>query len=266
MEDFDAALSSSEELAYVDPHAPVVSNRPVGSAMKKFVRKLVFFYGMHITEQTTKFSTTMARTTRLLGRRVDVLEQALPTASPEVRSITAALDPGREGEALADAVGRAFAGTEGRVAVGECGDGVLLGPLAAAGVDAYGVEPRAARADAAVVAGFEVRESEVLDHLALVPAGALGGVVLVGCIDRMPIGARVEALHAAARAVRARRADRGGGRAGRADHDRSPGPRRPDRGAPVAGARPGRSSSTPPAVAVLGRRTVRSRRGRARCW
>src|SRR6516165_4721847 len=66
-EDYETALASAEELAYVDPHAPVVSSKPAGSAMKRFVRKVVFFYGNYLTTQVTDFATTIARSVRLLG-------------------------------------------------------------------------------------------------------------------------------------------------------------------------------------------------------
>jgi SAM-dependent methyltransferase len=200
-EDFDAALASAEELAHIDPHAPVLSNKPAGSAMKKTVRKLVFFYGAYLTDQVTQFSTTIARTTRLLGRRVDALEAALPSVSPTVRAIVASLDPGPEGVEFASALRERLPAASGRVVVGECGRGDLLRPLVDGGIDAYGVEPRTRLADAAGAGNLEVREDAVLDHLRLVPTHALAGVVLVGCVDRVPVGTRIELLQEAARAL-----------------------------------------------------------------
>jgi hypothetical protein len=83
--------------------------------------------------------------------------------------------------------------------VAECGDGQLLRTLA--GLDVYGVEPRADLAESAALSGLDVRNDGVLDHLRLVEAGALSGVVLVGMVDRAPVGAQVAALEHAARVV-----------------------------------------------------------------
>ncbi len=200
-EDFDAALSSAEELAHIDPHAPVLSNKPAGSAMKKAVRKMIFFYGAHLTEQFTQFSTTIARATRLLGRRVDAVETARPSVSPAVAAVVASLDPGPEGVDFASALRERLKAAPGRVIVGECGRGDLLRLLVDGGIDAYGVEPRTRLADAAGAADLEVREDAVLDHLRLVPVHAVAGVVLVGCVDRVPVGTRIELLQEAARVL-----------------------------------------------------------------
>jgi hypothetical protein len=64
----------------------------------------------------------------------------------------------------------------------------LLETLATAGLDAYGVEPRATVADAALARGLEVRIDDGAAHLHAVGAAALGGLVLRGLVERAPLG------------------------------------------------------------------------------
>ena len=80
----------------------------------------------------------------------------------------------------------------------ECGDGALLAALVRAGLDAYGVEPRAAVADAALGRGLEVRIDDGAAHLHAVGAAALGGLVLRGLVERAPLGELLLLVDAAA--------------------------------------------------------------------
>ena len=200
-EDFDAALAAAEELAHVDAHVPVLSEKPGGSFLKRVVRKAVFFYGKHVTDQVTAFATTTARTVRLLARRVDALEEAVPASSRRVQQELTDTPPSGDGLRWADAIVDAFPAGAGRVVVGECGAGALVSTLADRGFDVYGVEPRSAAADRAAAAGLEVREDQVLDHLRLVPGGGLRGAVLIGCVDRLALGQQLALLDAAGHAL-----------------------------------------------------------------
>jgi SAM-dependent methyltransferase len=83
---------------------------------------------------------------------------------------------------------RALRDATGRVLLAECGTGDLLAALVAAGVDAYGVEPRIASADAAAARGLEVRADELVSHLRSVQTDDLAGAVLVGAIERAAPG------------------------------------------------------------------------------
>jgi hypothetical protein len=179
----------------------VVSSKPAGSAMKRFVRKVVFFYGNHLTTQVTAFATTIARSVRLLGRRVEAIEATLPGTSVRAREAFAAASAVDDLSEWGPAIGDVVADVPGRVLVGECQAGGLLQAIVERGADAYGVEPRAALADEAGVAGLEVREAEVLDHLRLVPGDALGGLVLTGCVDRLDLGAQLALLDHAHRVL-----------------------------------------------------------------
>lgn len=200
-EDLDAALTAAEELAYVDAHVPVLSSKPGGSMLKRLVRKAVFFYGKHVTDQVTAFATTAARSIRLLARRVDAIEEVVPATSRRVRQELVESPPAADGAQWAATIAERVPHDRGRVVVGECGAGGLLQELVGRGFDAYGVEPRPPVADQAAAANLEVREDQVLDHLRLVPSAGLGGVVLVGCVDRFGLGQQLALLDAAAQAL-----------------------------------------------------------------
>ncbi|MCU1376503.1 MAG: hypothetical protein JWO68_3789, partial [Actinomycetia bacterium] len=102
--------------------------------------------------------------------------------------------------ALTAALADHLAGVTGRVLVGEAADGSLLREVAATGADAYGIEPRIELADSLALAGLDVRSDEVAAHLDDVDDDVLGGLVLAGVVDRVPLGAQV-ALVARAAAV-----------------------------------------------------------------
>jgi SAM-dependent methyltransferase len=201
-EDFETALAAAEELAYLNAHAPVASAKPAGTAMKRVVLKAVYFYANHLTTQFTTFATTISRSVRLLGRRVETIEETLPGTSKRAREHFEALDAHDDRAEWGPVLAELFEHASGRVLVGECRAGALLQAIGSRGADAYGVEPRPALVDEAGLRGLEVRESEVVDHLRLVPPGALAGAVLVGCIDRVPLSAQLELLEQVIRVVR----------------------------------------------------------------
>jgi hypothetical protein len=107
-----------------------------------------------------------------------------------------------------------LAGAYGPVLHGECGTGSLLRLLSAPDRDTYGIDPRATSpaesprqgtsearpqgAPGSVLAGLDVRREEVTDHLRALGEGALGGLVLSGCVDRAGIAEQRELAHLAA--------------------------------------------------------------------
>ena len=82
----------------------------------------------------------------------------------------------------------------GDVVHADCGEGDLLDALAGAGVPAHGVEPRGAVALDALERGWAVTIGEASEHLAGRPAGSVGGIVLSGVVDRLPLHALVSLL------------------------------------------------------------------------
>lgn len=177
--DFEQVLTRAEQATFIDTIAPVESSRPVVPIFKKVVRKLIGWYLRYVAQQTTGFAHAITRAVRLLGERVDVLEQASPVAAPKVAS--ANNDLGHWAPIVVDRL----AGVRGRVLHADAGDGSLLAALKEAGIDAYGV-------DQSPSDGLhEVREDDVDVHLRAVPDDSLGAVVLSGCVDRMPLGAQL---------------------------------------------------------------------------
>ena len=81
----------------------------------------------------------------------------------------------------------------GRVLHTACGDGWLVRRLGAAGIDAYGVDPRSALVDRAELGVLDLRGEGVADHLRAVAASALGGVVLSGVVEGQGGGERTAA-------------------------------------------------------------------------
>jgi hypothetical protein len=77
--------------------------------------------------------------------------------------------------------------TGGEVLHGDCGRGALLGALRDAGMAAVGVEPRGGVALEALEAGHSVALCEVTEAIAGRAIGSLGGVVLSGVVDRLPL-------------------------------------------------------------------------------
>lgn len=82
----------------------------------------------------------------------------------------------------------------GEVLHADCGEGALVAAIAAAGVPAQGVEPRGGVALDALEHGCRVAICEAHEHLSTRAAGSLGGVVLSGVVDRLPVAALVPLL------------------------------------------------------------------------
>jgi hypothetical protein len=189
--DFQQVLTRAEQATFIDTIAPVESSRPGVPYVKKVVRKIVGWYVRYVAQQTSAFAHAITKALRLLGERVDVLEQALPgPVRAEVRS-----DPSELAPWTAWVVDR-LRGAAGRVLHGEAGDGALVAALVDAGVDAYGVGPVVE-----TQAHVELREDEVAVHLHALPDGSLGGLVLSGCVDYLPVGAQVHLADLAAAKV-----------------------------------------------------------------
>lgn len=195
--DFDAALERAEDLVIVDPIIPVASNSPVLGVVKRVMSKLLGWYHVWLAQQISGLATAINTALRLLGGRVDVLEQ-LTTDVARTRTIGARIAARRDDAAWEQAVVDGLRGTAGRIALIECGDGALLGALVGAGLDAYGVEPHATVADTALGRGLEVRIDDGAAHLHAVGAAALGGLVLRGLVERAPLGELLLLVDAAA--------------------------------------------------------------------
>jgi len=132
---------------------------------------------------------------RFLSARVATLEARLAAEDRPVEGV-AWLVPARElGPWLGPVVAHVLARTPGGDIVhADCGEGALLHALAGRGAAALGVEPRGAVALHALEGGSTVTICEVSDFLAGREAGLLGGIVLNGVVDRLPLHALLPLL------------------------------------------------------------------------
>lgn len=183
-DDFAQVLERTEQSTHVDVLAPVASRTPAVGFAKRVIRKAVIWEMRYVAQQVSTFAFGVTRAVRLLGDRVDGLEQAAPGAGGKFLAMARAAAPGLDADRWAPVVIEAVTDAPGRVVHGECGDGTLVARLAEAGVDAYGVDP----VDQVPPAGLEIRVDEAPVHLGAVADGSLGGVVLSGCVDLLPLG------------------------------------------------------------------------------
>jgi SAM-dependent methyltransferase len=190
--DLSESLRMVDAATFVDPVVPVESNRAAGSVVKKGMRSLLLWYMGWVTHQISQFAAAVSRSLHIVEGRLHELErrvegQHVPRAS--VVEVSVAHDPGAWWVAsAAGALGR----TPGRVLHAACGDGWLVDHLVAGGLDAYGVDPRAAVVERAMDAALDrgvvapdLRAEDLADHLRATGAATLQGVVLSGLVDGM---------------------------------------------------------------------------------
>lgn len=187
--DFEAVLQRAERASLIDLHAPIEDQRRVYSQVKRGVQKLVLWYMDYVVRQIATFAASTTRAVRLLGERVERLEEEqtalarrVPDVSADFELLIRDLDPT---SSWVDALVDVLRGARGRVLHAEAGEGGLVKRLKEAGVDAYGVDP-STEDD-----GLEVRAQGTLDHLLTVGEGSLGALVLSGVVDRATTAARI---------------------------------------------------------------------------
>jgi hypothetical protein len=188
----EASLARAERAAVIDPVGPVASRFPGVALLRRVLRKLLAFYVEHIARQVTAFGVMTVRSIRLLGERVDSIEARAPQTDPRLAAVTVPIASDLDLAPWHDVVVKALGPATGRVVQLECGDGALLASLSDAGVDVYGIDPRPDAAAFADARGIEARTTDVLAHVRALPSGALGGVVLSGCVERFAVGDLVE--------------------------------------------------------------------------
>jgi hypothetical protein len=131
---------------------------------------------------------------RFLHARVSTLESRLATEDNPLDG-AAWLAPARELGDWVEAVTSFVAPrARGEVLHADCGKGALVRSLSQRGLAARGVEPRGGVALAALESGCEVTISEAGEFLAQRAAASLGGVVLSGVVDRVPLHALLPLL------------------------------------------------------------------------
>jgi SAM-dependent methyltransferase len=190
-DDIEAVTDQAEEAAGLELAIPTASERPGGVIVKRLLAKLFGWYHAFLVQQIVNFAGSIVAAVRVLGRHVEALETATGNTA-RAHDETSRLPVAAPGAEWNDGVVDALRAVEGRVLVAECGTGDLLAALGAAGIDAYGVEPRIAPADAAAARGLEVRADDLVNHLRAVGADELAAMALVGVVDRAAPGELLE--------------------------------------------------------------------------
>jgi hypothetical protein len=143
---------------------------------------------------------------RHLVARVEILEARTDPLGLETAEWPLPVpDPSQWSEVMGTWLGSAAPGD--LVVVGEVGDGALVTAACAKGRHVVGVEPRGASAWRTLTSpeegpGVDIVFAEVVTHLRTVPDGAAAAVVLMGCVDRVDLAAKVELLDHALRVIR----------------------------------------------------------------
>ncbi len=168
---------------YVDIAVPTESRKAVGSYIKRLIRKSVGWYLNFIVQQIVRFAWAVSRALHVVVDHVEDLEAEVaalrPAPLPEL-----AVPAGDDGRSWwAPLAAQALAATGGRVLHADCGNGSLVAGLVAAGIDAYGVDPDEVAVEVGMAAHLDLRAETGLDHLDVVSAEALDGIVLSGSLQ-----------------------------------------------------------------------------------
>ena len=198
-DDLDSLVEAADRTSFIDPDPPVASKIPAVTILKRVERKLLGWFFRFLAQQVTAFGGVVVQALRLVGKRLEALEDAVPTTNPAVVEVSRSVNAPVTAGPLTDAIVAHLRSTTGRVLVGECGDGSLLRRMD--GLDVYGIEPHGSLAESVAMTGLDVRESELLDHLRGVEDGALGAAVLAGAVDRAPLPTKLAVVERVATAL-----------------------------------------------------------------
>lgn len=201
-DDFDEVMNSAETQSFVHADVPTESRLAPLVYAKKVLRKLMAWYLRFVAQQVTAFAGAITRAVRLLGERVTTLETVTVVAAERTLAEVRERRSGPELAAFEKLVVAELGGADGRVLHTECGAGGLLLALADAGDEVYGVEPVETLVMEASRAGLDVRADDALVHLRALPDGSLGGLLLSGCVDALPLGEVLEVADRAAAVLR----------------------------------------------------------------
>jgi SAM-dependent methyltransferase len=197
--DYARLIDEAQRAAQIDATPPAASQLVGGVALKRALGRSMSWYVGSIARQVSTLGSDLVEVVRLLGARVAKLEEA--AEQYETPAGGEQLGPHLDPMAWRDAITGALEHVTGRVVHADAGDGSLVDALLAAGLDAYGVEPRVALAERASMRGVDVREEGVLDHVRALPSASLAGLVVSGCADTLPNGDRQRLVRSARRVL-----------------------------------------------------------------
>ncbi len=156
-------------------------------------------------QEQTELEQAMAQVVeafRFLSARVRTLEERLARQDRPVDGPSWLIPAEELGQWVDPVVAHIVSTTPGgEVLHGDCGEGLLLSALHQAGVTALGVEPRGSLALRALERGQSVTINEVAEEVADRPPASLGGLVLSGAVDRLPLHALIALLSHSRRAL-----------------------------------------------------------------
>lgn len=182
-------LQAVDAAVYVNPVVPVGSNKSGGALIKRSVRSMTLWYVGFVTQQMSQMGASVSRYLHNVEGRLARLERDYQGSDGSAASLLH-LSEVHQAESwwVTDAI-KALARCPGRVAHLGAGNGWLLGPLTAAGIDAYGVEPTELAEHTSDQGGHEqildVRRQSPLEHLGRVASLALGGAVVTGVVETL---------------------------------------------------------------------------------
>jgi hypothetical protein len=201
-DDFDGLLARLEAAALIDTWPPTVSTRPGVAQIKRSIARATGFYIRHIASQVSSQTRLLVKALRLLSDRVDRIDQNAPGRRTDLwldiqrdsSTTHSSVPPGNWREVVIGVL----QGRDGRVLHAEAGDGRLVSELIEAGFDAYGVEPVEETALLASDRAPDIRADDAVSHLRILPVQSLGGLIVSGCVERLPIGALMDLVELAA--------------------------------------------------------------------
>jgi hypothetical protein len=197
-DDFEEVLSAAETTSFIHADVPTTSRLLPLAYAKKFLRKAMAWYVRFLAQEVTAFAGAITRSVKLLAGRVDTLETITVVAAERTLAEVRERRSGPDLSPWSPVVVDALRSAPGRVLHTECGAGAILAALSAAGADVYGIEPVESLALEASQAGLDVRTDDALTHLRALGDATLGGIVLSGCVDALPLGEVLELADRAA--------------------------------------------------------------------
>lgn len=189
---FTEALKLADRSAYFDIEVPIGSRKTAKGAVRYALWQAEAWFVRYVVNELNRFSAASTRVLHLLDERLSDVERDLSLLVPPPLAEEELLVPGADVRPFVKVILERFERSEaaGRVLHAECGDGTLVEELAAAKLDAYGVDPGSRASDIGVEKGLDIRRDDVLGHLESVRTEGLAGLVLSACVDRMSLSER----------------------------------------------------------------------------
>ncbi len=200
------AIREADRCSFLNVAVPLESDKPGVDKVKFALRKAMAWYMNYLAQQAQTMGRSSVRALRVLAERVESIETRVVdgdlaskvAADTGARVSIPALLTTAEIGAISPVLSAAQ--PSGRVLVLGDGSSVLLGHLAEASGwgDSYAVETDDDRLAAGAADSMDIWDDDPLEHLSRVGDGSLGGLVIVGLLERISPALRWEMLQLAA--------------------------------------------------------------------